>query len=383
MSCKSRLVDYTYYMQQKSTTSRSTQSSCLYGLAKLLVGCLICSPLLFTPFEVAADEYYRVSKLGELEVTEEEYQPSFRSLSTLQALYVNAGPLRGHFSKLKSKRTSVLLKEMQQRVESAGLRWLDKKAIAEVPGQPTLNFYPSFKAGCCTMGLWTGFSQGAKVLAAPEENFRLSSWGEGANHYGGEAGATCPDPVDWVYDNALEKLDAFLADHLKAKKLVPEKVPDPAGSRQNCSTRPILFVEMFDTNSSALGKEQRDILRELANTIRQCGDFDYRIEAHADHRGADEYNLALSRSRANAVRTYLIASGLKGARFQSKALGESRLVSEGQSTADLAANRRIVVTPLLRSALERDQRPPPSIYRLMPQEKDDNSKPPTKIQTDS
>jgi outer membrane protein OmpA-like peptidoglycan-associated protein len=68
------------------------------------------------------------------------------------------------------------------------------------------------------------------------------------------------------------------------------------------------------------------------------------VEGFADPAGSVEYNLNLSRRRANAVRSYVTSRGLDASLVQAVGYGESRLVrpeaSRYQPGAEL--NRRVV-----------------------------------------
>lgn len=329
---------------------------------------MLCASTLVSQ-ETAANGYYPDVEQTKLSITGEDYQPGYKTLANLEGIYVNVSGIKGFYSRLKTPRADSLIAELKKRVDASGLKWLSKESVENEPGQPTLSFFPSYKPGCCTLGLWAGFSQGAKVLSAPDENYRLSSWGSGANHYGGEKGASCLDASDWAWENVIDKMEAFLADYERAKTSNTPAQLEAATPQPSCSAKPRLFVEMFDTNSRKLGDRQRAILDELAASISDCTDLRYRIEAHADQRGERDYNLKLSKDRADAIKIYLIASGLPSTMFESRAFGEESLVSNGTSDTELAANRRVVITPV-RATTTIDDVPPPSVYRLLPQLKD-------------
>ncbi len=67
------------------------------------------------------------------------------------------------------------------------------------------------------------------------------------------------------------------------------------------------------------------------------------IEGFADPAGSADYNLRLSRERADAVRDYLVGKGLDGSALRTVGYGKTRLVRPGaQGTADGAElNRRV------------------------------------------
>ena len=52
-----------------------------------------------------------------------------------------------------------------------------------------------------------------------------------------------------------------------------------------------------------------------------------RLEGHTDERGTREYNLALGERRANAVRDYMVASGVPGHRIETISYGEENPVA--------------------------------------------------------
>jgi peptidoglycan-associated lipoprotein len=67
------------------------------------------------------------------------------------------------------------------------------------------------------------------------------------------------------------------------------------------------------------------------------------IEGFADPAGTQQYNLALSARRANAVRQYLVAQGLTGNELSTVGYGKTRLVVPGASRNQPGAeqNRRV------------------------------------------
>lgn len=67
------------------------------------------------------------------------------------------------------------------------------------------------------------------------------------------------------------------------------------------------------------------------------------IEGFADPAGSAQYNLRLSRERADAVRDYLVTKGLDGSLLKTVGYGKSRLVKPGAQGSDAGAelNRRV------------------------------------------
>jgi OmpA-OmpF porin, OOP family len=67
----------------------------------------------------------------------------------------------------------------------------------------------------------------------------------------------------------------------------------------------------------------------------------FEVQGHTDERGDDAYNLDLSKRRAAAVVTYLVAHGVAAARLVSQGYGETRPVDRGHGQAAWAKNRRV------------------------------------------
>jgi peptidoglycan-associated lipoprotein len=69
-------------------------------------------------------------------------------------------------------------------------------------------------------------------------------------------------------------------------------------------------------------------------------DLSIRIEGHADERGSDEYNLALSNRRAIAAMRYLVNQGIAQERLEAVGYGEERPLDSAETEAAWAKNRR-------------------------------------------
>jgi OOP family OmpA-OmpF porin len=68
------------------------------------------------------------------------------------------------------------------------------------------------------------------------------------------------------------------------------------------------------------------------------------IEGHTDSIGTEEYNMGLSKRRAEAVASYLHSQGVNlGNRFQTEAFGESKPIASNDTAAGRAENRRVVI----------------------------------------
>lgn len=100
----------------------------------------------------------------------------------------------------------------------------------------------------------------------------------------------------------------------------------------------------FHFNSVELtekGKRQAGVMleymRDLADPKKR-----FRLIGHTDTQGAADYNLGLSRRRAERLREWFLArSDLDAGRIETRGLGESAPLLKGDSEAEHARNRRV------------------------------------------
>lgn len=106
---------------------------------------------------------------------------------------------------------------------------------------------------------------------------------------------------------------------------------------------PQLDIEIFfDYNSAKIRAKSLPDLTKLGLALRdkRLSAADFMIIGHTDAAGGDAYNLALSKKRANAVRTFLTETfELKGQRLIAIGYGEEQLKRPDQPKA--AENRRV------------------------------------------
>jgi peptidoglycan-associated lipoprotein len=106
----------------------------------------------------------------------------------------------------------------------------------------------------------------------------------------------------------------------------------------------------FGFDSAAVREEDMTVLSQIAQVIRQIYPTALvTIEGFADPSGTVQYNMNLSRRRAEAVRDVMVSRfGLPAAQFRAVAYGEqvARQVIPGARRDDpgAEANRRVVFT---------------------------------------
>ena len=101
-------------------------------------------------------------------------------------------------------------------------------------------------------------------------------------------------------------------------------------------------VFYFDYDSSSLGDDARAAI-DAHVALMMSGSGNVRLEGHTDERGTREYNLALGERRANAVRDYMVASGVPAYRIETISYGEENPVAYGSGESSWSKNRRVEI----------------------------------------
>jgi len=96
----------------------------------------------------------------------------------------------------------------------------------------------------------------------------------------------------------------------------------------------------FDFDKYNIKPAGRQTLVRQAVWLKKYPGVTITIEGHCDERGTREYNLALGERRANAVKDYLVASGVSPNRIKTISYGKERPQARGSNEAAWAQNRR-------------------------------------------
>jgi outer membrane protein OmpA-like peptidoglycan-associated protein len=110
---------------------------------------------------------------------------------------------------------------------------------------------------------------------------------------------------------------------------------------------------LFDVDKSDLRPVSRDNLDKLAVILNKYGDTNVLIEGHTDSTGADDYNLRLSRDRAQAVSYFLASIQVNGSRINTQGYGEMQPIASNDSAEGRQANRRVDVAIMANDKLKK------------------------------
>lgn len=99
----------------------------------------------------------------------------------------------------------------------------------------------------------------------------------------------------------------------------------------------------FAFDSADLTPEAKQNLDAVAEVFLEFPDTDLMIEGHTDNVGDENYNMKLSKRRADAVVSYLTSQGVAGKRFSVEAFGETRPRFDNATKEGQAKNRRVEI----------------------------------------
>jgi len=97
----------------------------------------------------------------------------------------------------------------------------------------------------------------------------------------------------------------------------------------------------FESNSSRISDESMAGLDYIALMMEIEEEFTLVINAFTDDKGNAEYNLTLSKRRADMVKRYLIRKGVSADRLLAKGFGEENPISDNLTELGRAVNRRV------------------------------------------
>jgi outer membrane protein OmpA-like peptidoglycan-associated protein len=112
--------------------------------------------------------------------------------------------------------------------------------------------------------------------------------------------------------------------------------------------RDVSLLVTFVTNSAALTNRAQQLLDVVGRALKseQLAALKFTVEGHADPRGNRQANRALSQSRAESVRRYLMtAHGIEGERLIAVGKGDTELLNKSVPTAP--ENRRVTLVTRL------------------------------------
>lgn len=140
-------------------------------------------------------------------------------------------------------------------------------------------------------------------------------------------------------------------DHVADKD---DRCPDEPGPPENqgCPRKTALIVVRrdrielkqqihFQPNRAIILSDSDDVLRQVAQAIKDVPAARIRIEGHTDNVGKRPENLKLSQTRADAVKEYLVREGVEAGQLSAVGYGPKRPIASNATRAGRTLNRRV------------------------------------------
>ncbi|TPW13148.1 MAG: OmpA/MotB domain-containing protein [bacterium] len=98
---------------------------------------------------------------------------------------------------------------------------------------------------------------------------------------------------------------------------------------------------LFDFGKATLKRDVEFNLVKIATILEQYPEMQIAVEGHTDNVGSEEYNMELSRKRAQAVADFMVTQGLSNDRLTVAGYGFSRPLEDNSTETGRQKNRRV------------------------------------------
>lgn len=171
---------------------------------------------------------------------------------------------------------------------------------------PLLGLGTAHAAGIFNNPAYVVDASGTLVRDGSGKCIRTGSWGNPA-HFLAECGDVVEQPAA-----------------APAPVAKPPKGPQPPAIRATLQTD-----TYFEFDKAVLTAEGRSKLDEFVAKMKEYTQVDVLlVTGHADRIGTEAYNMRLSQSRADAVKSYIVSKGVGSQRIETAAKGESQPIVE-------------------------------------------------------
>jgi outer membrane protein OmpA-like peptidoglycan-associated protein len=147
----------------------------------------------------------------------------------------------------------------------------------------------------------------------------------------------CPD-FDNDLDGIPDSLDACPNEPETYNGYVDE---DGCPDERPIEEKLILRGVNFESGSAALKSDSYPVLDQIVRSLKAYPEVRIEIAGYTDNVGGGEFNVELSRRRAESVKQYLVNSGISAGRLTAVGHGKADPVASNDTPAGRAENRRI------------------------------------------
>ncbi|MBO5833781.1 MAG: OmpA family protein [Alphaproteobacteria bacterium] len=99
----------------------------------------------------------------------------------------------------------------------------------------------------------------------------------------------------------------------------------------------------FKTDSADINSSFYPVLNSVAKVLNKYDNSTVMVSGHTDNTGSAEYNLNLSKERAQSVAAYLQGQNVKASRFEVLGMGFSNPIASNATDAGRTQNRRVEI----------------------------------------
>lgn len=213
--------------------------------------------------------------------------------------------------------------------------------LFKIFGAVALSLSLLFTTGCSSMtntgkGALIGGGGGAGVGAGLGA---LIGGGKGAG-IGAAIGAAVGAGAGALIGKKMDKQEAELKEQL-AQQAQVEKVTDQNGLQAIKVT--FNGGILFPTNGTTLSSNAKTDLTSFANSLINNPNTNVQIYGYTDNTGSMAVNQKVATGRADAVRNYLLNSGVSGTRLSAEGLPMQDYVASNETAEGRAQNRRVEI----------------------------------------
>jgi len=141
--------------------------------------------------------------------------------------------------------------------------------------------------------------------------------------------APAPAPAPAPVDDSAER------DRLERERMARE-----AAERANAVKADLAAMINFEYDQASVRSTDQAVLDRKAAILGANPNVKIQISGHADERGSDEYNLALSKRRSAEAKKFLVSRGVDPSRLETVGYGEEQPLANGMDEAAWSMNRR-------------------------------------------
>ena len=139
-------------------------------------------------------------------------------------------------------------------------------------------------------------------------------------------------------DPAPEKKDTQPVQQPAVQTPPPAAAPAPV-AKPNYNFKNI----QFEFNSGILKTESYPTLDQVAAEMKKDPSVKFVLNGNSSAEGTADHNMALSVERANAVKLYLVNTGISGDNLSVKGFGESKPIADNNTEDGRKLNRRVEI----------------------------------------